>query len=140
MRVSCVMLAVLAFVISSCVSPTTTPSSSSPPIRGIALLGSEPAVGLTISASFSQREKDCTADDPTITTSEEGRFEFARGAGQNMPRRTPIAGMWRICVSGPSLVRKVFQWPWVGDPASSYASMKCDFLKDDPCEVTWIAE
>jgi len=140
MRVSWARLFVLLFVASSCVSPAAAPTSSSPPIRGIAHLGNNPAAGLTISASFSQQEKDCAADDPTTTTDDEGRFEFARGTGQNMPRKALIAGIWRVCVSGPSVARRVFQWPWIGDPASTYASMNCDFSNEDPCEVVWIHE
>ena len=124
----------------SCASPV--PTSSSPPVSGSAHLGDEPAAGVLVQLSFSQTNKDCVSTDPSTTTDDKGSFRFARGVGEELPRRVPIAGVWRLCFSGPEIERRSFSWPWIGDPATGYATMRCDLAspKEKPCAGTWLSE
>ena len=130
---------------------------SSPPVVGRAHLGDEPAAGIVVQLSFSQINKDCVPSDPSTITDQSGSFRFARGVGEPLPvrdrasgraddpaalARAMIGGVWRLCFEGRTTERRSFSWPWIGDPALTYATMECDLASQEekPCAGSWLAE
>lgn len=139
------------------VPPSRVARSSSPPVVGRARLGDEPAVGIVVQLSFSQTNKDCVPSDPSTITDQSGSFRFARGVGEPLPARdrasgwaddaaararAMIGGVWGLCFEGRGIERRSFSWPWIGDPALTYATMECDLASQEekPCVGSWLGE
>jgi len=134
-------LAIFAIVTLACASQprATIPS---PRVVGTLTVGEQPAEGAVVALSFARGASGCSAAEPRVTASADGRFEFPKGTWGFVPSHSVIGPVWRVCVKRSNGVERVLATPFIGDSAGTYVSMKCDLeLEGDfPCEAYYLLE